>query len=105
MALDANTGSIISRELAENLIKAYDDRFPGEVISSFIGSNNVMSILEQEGCIGIRIYNGYDVDNQITKLVLVGVDEEERELLDDGVIYDEIATCPPMCPIDGLFVK
>lgn len=104
MALDANTGSIISRRLAENLIKAYDDRFPGEVISSFIGSNNVMSILEQEGCVGIRIYNGYDTDKNKIKLVIVGVDENEVEILEQGIIYDDMLTCPPNCPVEeGLY--
>jgi hypothetical protein len=101
MALDANTGSIISRELAEKLIKAYDSRFPGEVISSFIGSNNVKSILEQEGCTGIRIYNGYDDEEEKIKLVLVGVDENEKEILENGVIYDDMLTCPPNCPVEG----
>ena len=104
MALDANTGSIISRELAEKLIKAYDSKFPGEVISSFIGINNVEKILTQKGCVGIRIYNGYDDNLKKIKLVIVGVDENEVEILEQGIIYDDMLTCPPNCPIEkGLF--
>ncbi|MEC4004878.1 hypothetical protein OX283_009445 [Flavobacterium sp. SUN052] len=107
MALDANTGQIISKKQAKDLIKAYDIKFPGEVISSFIGANNVKNILAQEGCIGIKIYNGYDDQEQKIKLVLVGVNEDEEEMFEKGIIYDEMATCPPYCSTneDDLFPK
>lgn len=105
MLLDENTGSVISQEAAEKLIVAFDKKFSGEVISSYIGVNSINAILAQEGCIGVRIYNGYDVDKQKISLVLVGVDANEKELLGKGLIYDELLTCPPNCPVDGLFVK
>ena len=102
MKLDVNTGSIITQEEAKALITAFKTKFPGEVTSSFIGANNVKNILEQENCIGIRIHNGYDVVNEKISLVLVGVDVDEKELLEKGIIYDEMSTCPSMCPKDGL---
>lgn len=105
MKLDVNTGSIITQEEAKALITAFESKFPGEVTSSFIGANNVKNILEQENCIGVRIYNGYDIVNEKISLVLLGVDEDEKEILENGIIYDRIETCPPLCPIDGLYVK
>ena len=60
------------------------------------------NILNQENCIGIRIYNGYDSVKEKISLVLVGVDEDEKELLGNNIIYDEMSTCPSMCPKDGL---
>lgn len=105
MSLSENSGSIISQTVAENLIAAFDQRYSGEIISSFIGANHIKNILSQENCIGIRIYNGYDATNGKMSLIVVGVDKNEKELLDDGLIYDQMITCPPTCPVEGLFVK
>ncbi len=105
MKLDVNTGSIITQEEAKALITAFESKFPGEVTSSFIGANNIKNILDQYNCIGLRIYNGYDAVNEKISLVLVGVDENEKEILENGIIYDKAGTCPPLCPVDGLYVK
>lgn len=105
MTLDENIGGIISQEQAKVLITAFDTKFPGEVVSSFIGANNVRHILDQENCIGLRIYNGYDDENKKISLVLVGVDTEGKELLEGGIIYDRMVTCPPICPENGLSMK
>ena len=105
MELDVNTGSIITQEKAKALITAFESKFPGEVTSSFIGANNLKNILDQNNCIGLRIYNGYDEVNEKISLVLVGVDADEKEILENGLIVDEMVTCPPRCPIDGLGVK
>ena len=102
MKLDVNTGSIITQEEAKALITAFKTKFPGEVTSSFIGANNVKNILDQENCIGVRIYNGYDNVNEKISLVLVGVDEVEKEILENGIIYDKLGACPPLCSVDGL---
>lgn len=101
MELNENVGSIITEEQAKVLITAFDAKFPGEVVSSFIGSNNVRHILDQENCIGLRIYNGYDDENEKMSLVLVGVDTDEKDMLEQGIIYDEMITCPPTCPLEG----
>lgn len=98
MNLDPNTGSIISEEEAKNMIALFAENFPNQTVSSFIGGNNVKKILEQEECIGIRIYNGYDEVAQKISLVLVGVDNDEQDILKNGIIYDRMVTCPPACP-------
>jgi hypothetical protein len=102
MKLDVNTGSIITQEEAKALIKAFKAKFPGEVTSSFIGANNVKNILEQKNCIGVRIHNGYDEVNKKISLVLVGVDADEKEILENGIIYDRIATNPPYGFVENL---
>lgn len=98
MNLDPNTGSIISEEQAKKMIALFAEKFPKQTVSSFIGSDNVKKILEQEECIGIRIYNGYDEEAQKISLVLVGVNSNEEDILENGIIYDEMVTCPPACP-------
>lgn len=98
MKLDPNTGGIITKEEAKTLIAAFAKKFPGQVVSSFIGGDNVKKILEQNNCIGLRIYNGYDDVEQKISLVVVGVDTQEQDMLDAEIIYDQMATCPPFCP-------
>ncbi len=98
MRLDPNTGSIITKEEAKSLIAAFAKKFPGEVVASFIGGDNVKKVLEQENCIGLRIYNGYDDAEKKISLVVVGVDTQEQDILDGDIIYDHMATCPPFCP-------
>jgi hypothetical protein len=105
MKPDVNTGSIITQDEAKALIAAFKTKFPGEVTSSFIGANNLKNILDQENCIGVRIYNGYDAVNEKISLVLVGLDEAEKEILENGIIYDKLGTCPPLCSFDGLLLK
>jgi len=102
MELNENVGSIISEEQAKELIGAFKINFDGEVTSSFIGATNIKRILLQENCIGLRIYNGFDEETQKLSLVIVGVDNEEKELLEGGQIYDRLKVCPDYCPIDGL---
>lgn len=105
MKLNVNTGSIITQEEAKALITAFKTKFPDEVTSSFIGAINVKNILEQDNCIGIRIYNGYDEVKEKISLVLVGVDANEKEILENRIIFDYLATCPPTCSVEGFLSK
>lgn len=102
MTLNEKTGEIISLEQAKLLIKAFGEKFKGEVTSSFIGGNNISTILNQDGCIGLRIYNGYNTEKEKMSLVIVGVGQDENDFLNEGFIYDNLATCPDYCPKKGL---
>jgi hypothetical protein len=97
MNIDPNSGEIITQARAIELINAFSVKFPNQVVSSFIGTNNVENILSQTDCIGIRIYNGYDNTEEKISLVLIGVDSEGKDILRNGIIYDKIVTCPPTC--------
>lgn len=98
MTLNENSGGLISKERAIKLVSAFDKKFPGEIVSSFIGSSNVESLLQQENCIGLRVYNGYDLGEQKLSLVIVGVGIDGEDLLEAGLIYDELVKCPDYCP-------
>lgn len=101
MELNAETGRIITEEEAKKLIAAFRVKYKGEINSSFIGSENVQHLLNQEGCVGLQIYNGYNDDEQRMSLVLVGVDASGKEILKNGIIYDDLKVCPPFCPIEA----
>ena len=96
MKLDLNTGGIISLEEAQAFINAFRKKYPNEIHSLFVGSNTIEGILEQEGCIGIRIYNGYNENEQRLNSVLVGVDNQGEDMR--AIISDEMLPCPSNCP-------
>lgn len=101
MALDENTGKQISLTEAQGYVSEFQRKYPDEAKAFFVGTNKVNSILVQEDCIGIRIYNGYDIKEERMNQVLIGVDTHENDMK-DGVILDDLAVCPPYCPINSL---
>lgn len=67
----------------------------GAVLGSFFGKETIQKILDQQGCVGIRIYYGLEGDNTPV-LVLVGVEENEDDII-GGEIAQTGAPCPPHC--------
>lgn len=96
MDLNENTGAIISLKEAQTLISAFRKKYPNEIHSLFAGSTIIKRILDQEGCIGIRIYNGYNEKEQRLNSVLIGVDEQGEDIR--AIIADDMRPCPSTCP-------
>lgn len=59
------------------------------------GKNKIQDILDQQGCEGIRIYNGYSDSNRV--MVVVGVDENGNDMT-GGNILEWGMPCPASCP-------
>jgi len=97
MNLDQNSGEVITLSEAQNLVRNFQANNPEENKAFYVGSNHLKAIMEQEGCIGVRIYNAYDDQSKTKTVVLVGVDENENDMK-DGVIVDRTSKCPPNCP-------
>lgn len=96
MSFDGNEGRIVSLQEAANWTSEYRKSIkPGETIAHFIGKNKLMRLLEQENCVGVRIYYGLD-ENDEQNLVFVGADENENDLV-NGVIVEYTPKCPPKC--------
>ena len=98
MALDSTSGEQITLTEAATLTRAFRAEFPNEIKASFIGADNIMLILDQEDCIGIRIYNGYDETERTMSLVMVGVDSSGVDMT-SGVILDRMIKCPTVCDL------
>ncbi|QCR24841.1 hypothetical protein [Pontibacter sp. SGAir0037] len=65
------------------------------VKAHMFGREWIEKILQQENCVGIRMY--YALDEVGTQqLILVGVDENGTDM-EDGEIVDRSALCPPTC--------
>jgi hypothetical protein len=100
MKIDRNSAEIISLEKAVKYTHAFQKKNPDTIKSFFVGSEKLKLILEQENCIGIRIYNGYNEEEERENLVLVGVDASGEDMTRD-VILEELTPCPKVCPIDS----
>ncbi|ESU28701.1 hypothetical protein FLJC2902T_12920 [Flavobacterium limnosediminis JC2902] len=104
MLLDENTGEVISLGEAKGYIDEFSKQYPNEVKGFFVGSNNVKAILEQEDCIGVRIYNGYNSTEGRMNQVFVGVDTSEKDMT-NGIIVDRTVACPDYCDFDSELIK
>lgn len=98
--LDVNTGETITLTEAKEYVSEFAKQYPGEVKSFFVGKNHVKSILNQEDCIGLRVYNGYDLTETRMNQVFIGVGSDESDM--KGLIVNRSLVCPPVCPVDGL---
>lgn len=58
----------------------------------------VKELLAQEGCVGIRCYQGLTAEGTPT-VMLVGVDAKGNDMT-SGVLLDWGMPCPPYCPDD-----
>jgi len=103
MALSKTSGGTITLTEAVDLVSAFRTNFPSESKGSFIGADNIMLILAQDDCIGIRTYNGYDEKEGAMVLVMVGVDSDEKDMT-SGYIMDRMIRCPNVCDVSSPLV-
>lgn len=66
------------------MVKDYTERYH-EFGSQFIGKNIIQEILNQPGCIGIKIFNGLNEEKQKTH-VITGVDQNGHPILEYAVV-------------------
>lgn len=88
-------GSKISLIDASLMTEKFRIKFPNESMAYLYSAEVFQSILTQENCVGLRIYNGIDENGRL-QTVLVGVDEDDNDLY-LGEIYDRALVCPPKC--------
>ncbi len=104
MKLDKNSGVPIKESQAIALTHAFQSKNPKTNKAYFIGSELIKKIMEQENCIGIRIYNGHNAKTGEYNRVLVGVNAEGEDMV-DGVIADELVPCPQHCSRKSSLMK
>lgn len=91
----------ISIEAASALTKRYREENPTLIKGGFFGKKAIQQLLAQDACVGIRIYLGQG-DDKVLKFVLVGVDEDENDLIGDGYSCMEYSIpCPNHCGVNN----
>jgi hypothetical protein len=94
MAFNGTEGGAISLAEGAALTKEHRLRNPTALKARFFGKDVINQILDQEGCMGIRVYFGQDGDGN-RQLVLAGADSDENDLLD--LVADTSIPCPNYC--------
>lgn len=111
MSFTGNEGSPISRETAKKWTKNYEDAEidieSGKTVikAHFFGKEKILKLLNQENCIGMRIYYAKN-DNGDKQLLLVGAKSDQDDILptdmqaaseEENIILDKSTICPPYC--------
>jgi len=95
MSFTGHEDHSISLQDAITMTTNYRNANRDAVKAHFFGKDALQAILDQAGCVGIRIY--YALDDQGTKhLVLCGADADENDLY-DGQLAERSYPCPPYC--------
>ncbi len=92
----------ISLAEASELTARYRNQFDAETFyikGEYFGKNALISLLNQEGCVGARMYYGLKAD-QTQCLVIVGVDPSGNDIT-TGEIMDFGIPCPVTCSVDN----
>lgn len=95
MTFTGNEGSYITLTQGNAWTANYRNAHPTSVKAHFYGKTKLNEILNQSGCVGIRIYRAID-DTGVEELVLVGVNANGSDLT-GGLILDRSVACPPYC--------
>src|SRR4051812_45945921 len=97
MAFSGNENHDITLSEAASWTANYRSAHPGEIKAHFFGKNAIQDILDQENCVGIRIYYAHDT-NGAKQLVVVGTDANQNDLY-TGLLAERSWPCPPFCNV------
>ncbi len=95
MAFTGNEGAYITIAQGNAWTTSYRNANPTAVKAHFYGKTKLNEVLNQTGCVGIRMYRAID-DTGALQLVLVGVNANEQDLT-AGLILERSLLCPPYC--------
>ncbi len=96
MAFNGDEGSVVTLAEASGWTANYRKTIPaGEIIGQFFGKNQILKILNQKGCMGIRFYYGIGNDGK-KNIIAVGAGSDENDMV-DGIILEYAFPCPPRC--------
>jgi hypothetical protein len=68
----AQVGEAISHQLAEKMVKDYNDAHPTEQYCFNVGRNIIEQILQQPGCVGLRLFKAINEEGKET-IVYAGI--------------------------------
>lgn len=86
----------ITLQEARDYVTNYQRQAPqGGRLGGLFERDQVLQVLAQEGCVGIRYYHGLDEAGRQV-MVLVGYDKDFRDMT-DGIMLERAFPCPPLC--------
>jgi hypothetical protein len=96
MAFTTNDGEYITLQDAISWTANYRNSsgYTG-VKAQFYGKTKLSGLIQQQGCVGIRIYYAID-SNNAPVLVLIGTDANGNDI-ESSMILERGSVCPPNC--------
>ncbi len=94
MALPARNHRISLEEAAAHTKRHRDSKIHAIKAGAF-HKDQVLELLNQPGCVGLRIYHGRDKEGTPT-FVLAGIDKADNDLT-TGTLLEAQYPCPPFC--------
>ncbi len=102
--LSKNIGNEVPPEKGKQWIKTYQDQNPDSLKAVFYGSDILQAILDQQNCVGIRIYKAIG-DDGLETFVLVGAKGNGNNIwpsstgdsTPQGIVAENGHPCPPYC--------
>jgi len=90
---------VISLQEAIDMTSLYRSNIPaGMANSETFKKESVVALLNQPGCVSLRIYYGKK-ENDTIHAILVGVNEKGEDMLQTSdLILEDSHRCPPECP-------
>ncbi len=86
----------ITLDEAKEWTKNYRVQVPSNATKAhFFGKDAIQAILNQDDCVGIRIYYALDTEDR-QQLIVVGADANENDL-HEGLLAERSFPCPPSC--------
>lgn len=86
----------ISLEEASEMTRAFREQAgPDAVIGGYFGRDALLTILTQDGAVGMRFYYALNEEG-IPHIVLVGVGAQGNDMT-EGMIAERNNNCPPWC--------
>jgi hypothetical protein len=75
----------------------------GLALGEYFGRDALMSVLNQPGCVGLRIYQGRRAEGN-SAIVVVGVTADGHDLT-MGQMLETGIPCPPICDTNWVLIK
>ena len=96
MAFTGNEDHSITLAAAAALTEAYRNTVSsGATIAHYFGKEAILAILDQQNCVGMRIYYGLNSEG-VKQLVICGVNSDENDLY-QGLLAEKSEICPVHC--------
>ncbi len=96
-----NNNHEITLQEAITMTHAYQNypQFAGQTKAGLISATAIQDLLNQPGCVGVRIYFALDLNNNLTT-VLVGTDNADNDIT-SGILLNRGIKCPPQCSLNS----
>src|ERR1041385_6402092 len=95
MSFTGHEDHFIDLQTASEWTANYREAFPDDIKGHFFGKDDIQRILDQNECVGMRLYYAIDA-NGAKQIIVTGVKANEDDLF-GGLLAERSYPCPPMC--------